>query len=177
MSIFLTNKVVSAKFDNQEQTAIAVVLEDENGSAFAYNIDALDHEHEDYKALIFDCGWDLERIQKETLAVNQANYQVFRQAMQNEYKMEIERLKLKHKAELQEAVAKIKPDNHIAVVSVSDILDNNHNEEMLFQSKLALFDRPEVDALSKAKKANIRKAKSLMELFGAVSNVEWTKSS
>lgn len=179
MSILLEHTVVSAKFDNPEQTMIAVMLADPDreGEAFEYNIDALDHEHEDYKALVFDCGWDLERIQKETLAVNQANYQLFRQAMQNEYKMEIARLKMKHQAEMQEAVAKYKPTDSNNVVSIVDILDNNNNEEMLFQSKLALFDRPEVDALSKAKKANIRKAKSLMELFGAVSDVKWDNNS
>lgn len=173
MSILLDYNVVSAKFDNREQTTIAVILEDENGSAFEYNIDAQDHEHEDYKALIFDCGWDLERIQRETVAINQANYQVFRKAMQEEYKLEIERLKLKHKVELAEAAAKVKPADHVAVVNIQDILDNNNNEEILFQSKLVLFDRPEINAVSKTKKAEIRKATSLMELFGAVAGVEW----
>lgn len=170
MSILLDNTVVSAKFDNREQTMIAVILDDPNGDSFEYNIDATDHAHEDFKALVFECGWDLERIQKETLAVNQANYTVFREAMKNEFKEELARITLKHKAD----IAKIKPEEDIAVVNMDYIIYNNTNEELLFKSKLALFGRPEVDALSKTAKGKIRQAKSLMELMGAVSNVSWS---
>ena len=174
MSILLENKVVSAKFDNKEQTMIALILEDKNGSSFQYNLDALDHEHDDYKALINN-GWDLERIQKETLAVNQANYTVFRQAMYNEFRDELTRLKRKHAAELGEVLKNKNADSNNGsdnsdVNIIKDILSNNLNQDMLFKTKLYVLEK--YTTISKAKKTNIRKAETLIKLISLLGDIE-----
>ena len=167
MSILLEHTVVSAKFDNPEQTMIAVMLADpdKEGEAFEYNIDALDHEHEDYKALVFDCGWDLERIQKETLAINQANYALFRQAMYNEFQDELTRLKRRHQSELANAVKfnKVAESADSFTNIVEYVLLNNSDEDLLFKMKLYVLEK--YSTISKSKKTSIRKASTLVELI------------
>jgi hypothetical protein len=160
MNILLENTIRSVKFDNPEHTMISVILQAADGTNFEYNIDALDREHEDFTILTGDLGWTTEVIAIETHEINKANYTLFKQAMRAEYKLDIE--------QQLEALT-------LAVDIMSLVMDNNTDEDLLFKFKLDLFDIPEVSKLSKAGKTKIRQAKSLMELFGAVSNVEWGK--
>jgi len=172
MSILLENTVRSVKFDNPEHTMISVILQAADGTNFEYNIDALDREHEDFVILTGDLGWTTEAIAKETHEVNKANYAVLKQAMHDEYKLEIER---RLEALKEQLASQPDPKVNSTVDIMTLVMDNNTNEDLLFKFKLDLFDITEVSKLSKTAKTKIRQAKSLMELFGAVSNVEWGK--
>lgn len=172
MNILLENTIRSVKFDNPEHTMISVILQAADGTNFEYNIDALDREHEDFTILTGDLGWTTEVIARETHEINKANYTLFKQAMRAEYKLEIEQ---QLEALTEQLTNQPAPQATLAVDIMSLVMDNNTDEDLLFKFKLDLFDIPEVSKLSKAGKTKIRQAKSLMELFGAVSNVEWGK--
>jgi hypothetical protein len=55
----------------------------------------------------------------------------------------------------------------ITTTIFQSVLENNSDEELLFKSKLAAFELPQIkDIKDRASKQKIRTAKSLMELFG-----------
>ena len=118
---------------------------------------------------LFAEGYDLERVQKETVIYNAEQSIAWRKLIKAHATPEIAKIKDQYEAKFNEMTASGVTD--FSVVPLM-ILENNTNDEYLFKAKLALFESPAIKSIKNTKgKAKIRGAKTLLDLFTAVNEL------
>lgn len=120
---------------------------------------------------LFAEGYDFERIQKETVLNNQQQSMVWRQMVRAEAAVEVNRIKAEYQRKYEEytsAQTPIRADDIIQTV-----FDNNTDEELLFKSKLRIFESDEFKPkLTRQIKASIRTAKTLIDLINIINGLK-----
>lgn len=125
-----------------------------------------------YLKALFAEGYDFERVQKETVINNQEQAIAWRKMIKMFAAAEINTVKAEYQKKYEDLVA-----NAPALGSniFQYVIDNNTNEEVLFRTKLAAFEAPEVKSnTDKNLKQKIRTSKSLLDLFAVLSMVYTT---
>ena len=125
-----------------------------------------------YLKALFAEGYDFERVQKETVINNQEQAIAWRKMIKMFATAEINTVKAEYQKKYEDLVA-----NAPALGSniFQYIIDNNTNEEVLFRTKLAAIEAPEVKSTTdKNLKQKIRTSKSLLDLFAVLSIIYTT---
>ena len=80
--------------------------------------------------------------------------------------LEVERIKLDYDQKYSDLVASLSDKSSNIL---KDVIDSNNDEEIIFKTKLAIFELPEVKKITdRSVKQKIRTAKTLMQLFGVL---------
>ena len=191
MAIFSNKQILKAVFTNNANDTIEVVYnhkeEGETPQYISIWVAATDPKNDNLIALK-DAGWSFERIQREThesidnlLKARQAQ---IHQQIDAKVKEQVDRYYdiINSETEMtREQIAAAYEQRYAEMINTGpaitttvfqSVLDNNADEELLFKSKLAAFELPQIKNLKdRAVKQKIRTAKSLMELFGILDSL------
>jgi hypothetical protein len=186
MAIFSGKQILKAVFTNNANDTIELVYDHKSDGKkpeyISIWIPATDPTNENLIALK-EAGWSFERIAREThenidVMVKARQERIHRQidakvkAQVDKYyeiiNTETEMTREQIAAAYEQRYAEmINTGPAITTTIFQSVLDNNADEELLFKSKLAAFELPQIKNLKdRAVKQKIRTAKSLMELFG-----------
>jgi hypothetical protein len=120
---------------------------------------------------LFAEGYDFERIQKETVLTNQQQALAWRQMVKAEAAIEINKIKAEYQQKYEDYTSSQTPVRSDAIIQT--VFDNNTNEELLFKSKLLIFEAAEFKPkLTKPIKASIRTAKTLIDLINIINSLK-----
>ena len=191
MAIFSGKQILKAVFTNNANDTIELVYDHksdgEKPEYISIWIPATDPTNENLIALK-EAGWSFERIQKEThenidMMVKARQAQIHQQIdakvkeqvdryyeiINSETEMTREQIATAYEQRYAEM---INTGPAITTTIFQSVLDNNADEELLFKSKLAAFELPQIKNLKdRSVKQKIRTAKSLMELFGILDSL------
>ena len=191
MAIFSGKQIFKAVFTNNANDTIELVYDHKSDGIkpeyISIWIPATDPTNENLIALK-EAGWSFERIQKEThenidMMVKARQAQIHQQIdakvkeqvdryyeiINSETEMTREQIATAYEKRYAEM---INTGPAITTTVFQSVLDNNADEELLFKSKLAAFELPQIKNLKdRAVKQKIRTAKSLMELFGILDSL------
>ena len=191
MAIFSGKQIFKAVFTNNANDTIELVYDHKSDGIkpeyISIWIPATDPTNENLIALK-EAGWSFERIQKEThenidMMVKARQAQIHQQIdakvkeqvdryyeiINSETEMTREQIATAYEQRYAEM---INTGPAITTTIFQSVLDNNADEELLFKSKLAAFELPQIKNLKdRAVKQKIRTAKSLMELFGILDSL------
>ena len=199
MAVFTGKQILRAVFTNNSNDTIEVIYnhKDEGESPEYISVWVPATDPTNYELIgLKEEGWSLERIQRETHAYLEEQKQAHdarmykmveskvKEQLEYYYKVVNEEVNARLGVELEDTKQKIAQmyeqrynemlDTGPAVTTnvLQAVLDNNTDEDILFKTKLAVFDIQKVkDLKDRATKQKIRTAKSLMELFGALGPV------
>lgn len=164
MAIF-SGKIIQTRFTSELNDTIEILFE-YNGSTHPFYI-AVDPTHPNFKALVAE-GWDIDRVQKETVEFNRAQSRAYNQIIDyqvEEYKKD---LRKEFQKKLNQSILDMKEPELSKSMIFKAIVDNNEDEETIFKMKLAIFERSEIKALKdRTAKLNIRKAKTILEVLSS----------
>jgi len=164
-----TDKIHSARFTNETYDTIEIVY-DEDGILVPMYIE-VDFEHPDFIDLE-KAGWDLERIQEFTKSYNKEQSQAYKNIIKWHAADEVAKVKDKFAARQKDMIEAEIPTSELLKV----ILESNDNEEVIFKTKLAIF---EIDEIKNSKdrnlKMSIRKCKSMLELISQLNGIYKSK--
>ena len=191
MAIFSGKQIFKAVFTNNANDTIELVYDHKSDGIkpeyISIWIPATDPTNENLIALK-EAGWSFERIQKEThenidMMVKARQAQIHQQ-IDAKVKEQVDRYYeiINSETEMtREQIAKAYEQRYAEMINTGpaitttvfqSVLDNNADEELLFKSKLAAFELPQIKNLKdRAVKQKIRTAKSLMELFGILDSL------
>lgn len=171
-SPFTGKKIIEAFFTNEAHDTIEVVYNDAPDDAEPYYVrvylPGTDPDNYDVKNLFAE-GYSYERVQEETIIRKQAEANNFRNIYKAYAAAEVERIKDEYQKKYENMIS-----TGPAITSniFQYIMDNNTDEEILFRTKLAVFEIPEIKKISdRSVKQKIRTAKSLLQLLGVVSEL------
>lgn len=191
MAIFSGKQILKAVFTNNANDTIELVYDHKSDGIkpeyISIWIPATDPTNENLIALK-EAGWSFERIQKEThenidMMVKARQAQIHQQIdakvkeqvdryyeiINSETEMTREQIATAYEQRYAEM---INTGPAITTTIFQSVLDNNADEELLFKSKLAAFELPQIKNLKdRSVKQKIRTAKSLMELFGILDSL------
>lgn len=183
-SPFSGKQIYEALFTNEAHDTIEVIYNDAPEGEEPYHISiyipGTDPENYDLKNL-FAQGYSYERIQKETVLHNARRLAAYRNMVNADAAAEIKKIKAEYQKKYEDFVAaenkkyeeytgSHSPTAIVATGIIDAVFQNNTNEEVLFRTKLAVFDMPEVKTgADRSLKQKIRSSKSLLELFGILS--------
>lgn len=191
MAIFSNKEILKAVFTNNANDTIEVVFnhkeEGETPQYISIWVPATDPQNDNLIALK-EAGWSFERIQRET----HESIDLLLKARQSQISQQID-AKVKEQVDryyelinsetemTREQIAAAYEQRYAEMINTGpaitttvfqSVLDNNADEELLFKSKLAAFEIPQIKELKdRAAKQKIRTAKSLMELFGILDSL------
>ena len=186
MAIFSGKQILKAVFTNNANDTIELVYDHKSDNIkpeyISIWIPATDPTNENLIALK-EAGWSFERIQKETHenidVMLKARSAQIHQQIDAKVKEQVDRYYELINSETEmtrEQIAAAYEQRYAEMINTGpaitttvfqSVLDNNADEELLFKSKLAAFEIPQIKELKdRAAKQKIRTAKSLMELFG-----------
>lgn len=186
MAIFSGKQILKAVFTNNANDTIELVYDHKSDNIkpeyISIWIPATDPTNENLIALK-EAGWSFERIQKETHenidVMLKARSAQIHQQIDAKVKEQVDRYYELINSETEmtrEQIAAAYEQRYAEMINTGpaitttvfqSVLDNNADEELLFKSKLAAFELPQIKNLKdRAAKQKIRTAKSLMELFG-----------
>ena len=186
MAIFSGKQIFKAVFTNNANDTIELVYDHKSDGIkpeyISIWIPATDPTNENLIALK-EAGWSFERIQKETHenidTMVKARQAQIHQQIDAKVKEQVDRYYeiINSETEMtREQIAAAYEQRYAEMINTGpaitttifqSVLDNNADEELLFKSKLAAFELPQIKNLKdRAVKQKIRTAKSLMELFG-----------
>ena len=191
MAIFSGKQIFKAVFTNNANDTIELVYDHKSDGIkpeyISIWIPATDPTNENLIALK-EAGWSFERIQKET----HENIDTMVKARQAQIHQQID-AKVKEQVDkyyeiintetamTREQIAAAYEQRYAEMINTGpaitttvfqSVLDNNIDEELLFKSKLAAFEIPQIKELKdRSSKQKIRTAKSLMELFGILDSL------
>jgi len=186
MAIFSGKQILKAVFTNNANDTIELVYDHKSDGKkpeyISIWIPATDPTNENLIALK-EAGWSFERIQKETHenidVMLKARSAQIHQQIDAKVKEQVDRYYELINSETEmtrEQIAAAYEQRYAEMINTGpaitttvfqSVLDNNADEELLFKSKLAAFEIPQIKELKdRAAKQKIRTAKSLMELFG-----------
>jgi len=122
-----------------------------------------------YTKALFAEGYDLERVQKETVLYNQQQAFVWKSIIKKAAASEVERVKTQLEEQMNSAIsAGIAGTSNLPQV----ILENNANEEFLFKFKISLFEIPAVKKIRNTKlKQQMRASKTVLDLLTALNQL------
>lgn len=191
MAIISNKEIIKAVFTNNANDTIEVVFnhknEGETPEYISIWVPTTNPQNENLIALK-EAGWSFERIQREThesidnlLKARQAQ---IHQQIDAKVKEQVDRYYeiINSETEMtREQIAAAYEQRYAEMISTGpaittsifqSVLENNADEELLFKSKLAAFELPQIkDLKDRASKQKIRTAKSLMELFGILNSL------
>ena len=191
MAIFSGKQILKAVFTNNANDTIELIYNhNNNGETPRYIsiwIPATDPTNENLIALK-EAGWSFERIQRETHesidAMVKARQAQLHQQIDAKVKEQVDRYYeiINSETEMtREQIAAAYEQRYSEMINTGpaitttifqSVLDNNADEELLFKSKLAAFELPQIKNLKdRSVKQKIRTAKSLMELFGILDSL------
>ena len=186
MAIFSGKQILKAVFTNNANDTIELVYDHKSDNIkpeyISIWIPATDPTNENLIALK-EAGWSFERIQKETHenidVMLKARSAQIHQQIDAKVKEQVDRYYELINSETEmtrEQIAAAYEQRYAEMINTGpaitttvfqSVLDNNADEELLFKSKLAAFELPQIKNLKdRAAKQKIGTAKSLMELFG-----------
>ena len=191
MAIFSGKQILKAVFTNNANDTIELVYDHKSDGIkpeyISIWIPATDPTNENLIALK-EAGWSFERIQKETHenidTMVKARQAQIHQQIDAKVKEQVDRYYeiIHSETEMtREQIAAAYEQRYAEMINTGpaitttvfqSVLDNNADEELLFKSKLAAFELPQIKNLKdRAVKQKIRTAKSLMELFGILDSL------
>ena len=191
MAIFSGKQIFKAVFTNNANDTIELVYDHKSDGIkpeyISIWIPATDPTNENLIALK-EAGWSFERIQKETHenidTMVKARQAQIHQQIDAKVKEQVDRYYeiINSETEMtREQIATAYEQRYAEMINTGpaitttifqSVLDNNADEELLFKSKLAAFELPQIKNLKdRAVKQKIRTAKSLMELFGILDSL------
>lgn len=191
MAIFSGKQILKAVFTNNANDTIELVYDHKNDGIkpeyISIWIPATDPTNENLIALK-EAGWSFERIQKETHenidVMLKARAAQIHQQIDAKVKEQVDRYYeiINSETEMtREQIAAAYEQRYAEMINTGpaittsifqSVLENNADEELLFKSKLAAFELPQIkDLKDRASKQKIRTAKSLMELFGILDSL------
>ena len=191
MAIFSGKQILKAVFTNNANDTIELVYDHKSDNIkpeyISIWIPATDPTNENLIALK-EAGWSFERIQKETHenidVMLKARSAQIHQQIDAKVKEQVDRYYELINSETEmtrEQIAAAYEQRYAEMINTGpaitttvfqSVLDNNADEELLFKSKLAAFELPQIKNLKdRAAKQKIRTAKSLMELFGILDSL------
>lgn len=188
-SPFSGKEIYEARFTNEAHDTIEVIYNDApEGSEPHYisvYIPGNDPDNYDVKNL-FAQDYSYERIQKETIVHNARRLAAYRNMVNADAAAEIKKVKAEFQKKFDDFVAlenkkyedyagSNSPTAIIATGIIDAVFENNTNEEVLFRTKLAVFEMPQIKTgADRSLKQKIRGSKSLLELFGILGMVYTT---
>ena len=191
MAIFSGKQILKAVFTNNANDTIELVYDHKSDGKkpeyISIWIPATDPTNENLIALK-EAGWSFERIAREThenidvmlkARAAQIHQQIdakvkeqvdrYYEIINSETEMTREQIAAAYEQRYSEM---INTGPAITTTIFQSVLDNNADEELLFKSKLAAFELPQIKNLKdRSVKQKIRTAKSLMELFGILDSL------
>ena len=191
MAIFSGKQILKAVFTNNANDTIELVYDHKSDGIkpeyISIWIPATDPTNENLIALK-EAGWSFERIQKETHenidTMVKARQAQIHQQIDAKVKEQVDRYYeiINSETEMtREQIATAYEQRYAEMINTGpaitttifqSVLDNNADEELLFKSKLAAFELPQIKNLKdRSVKQKIRTAKSLMELFGILDSL------
>ena len=191
MAIFSGKQIFKAVFTNNANDTIELVYDHKSDGIkpeyISIWIPATDPTNENLIALK-EAGWSFERIQKETHenidTMVKARQAQIHQQIDAKVKEQVDRYYeiINSETEMtREQIAAAYEQRYAEMINTGpaitttifqSVLDNNADEELLFKSKLAAFELPQIKNLKdRSVKQKIRTAKSLMELFGILDSL------
>jgi hypothetical protein len=191
MAIFSGKQILKAVFTNNANDTIELVYDHKSDNIkpeyISIWIPATDPTNENLIALK-EAGWSFERIQKETHenidVMLKARSAQIHQQIDAKVKEQVDRYYELINSETEmtrEQIAAAYEQRYAEMINTGpaitttvfqSVLDNNADEELLFKSKLAAFEIPQIKELKdRAAKQKNRTAKSLMELFGILDSL------
>lgn len=191
MAIFSGKQIFKAVFTNNANDTIELVYDHKSDGIkpeyISIWIPATDPTNENLIALK-EAGWSFERIQKETHenidTMVKARQAQIHQQIDAKVKEQVDRYYeiINSETEMtREQIATAYEQRYAEMINTGpaitttifqSVLDNNADEELLFKSKLAAFELPQIKNLKdRSVKQKIRTAKSLMELFGILDSL------
>lgn len=160
MPIF-SGKIIRSRFTNELNDTIEILFE-HNGQAHPYYI-AVDPTHPNFKALEAE-GWDIERIQKETVEFNRAQSRAYNQLIDSQLENHKKDLRKEFEKELNRRIGEFREAEVVKSQLFKTVIDSNEDEEIIFKIKLAIFDLPKMKALKDREgKMRLRKAKTVIK--------------
>jgi hypothetical protein len=186
-SPFSGKEIYEARFTNEAHDTIEVIYNDApEGSEPQYisvYIPGNDPDNYDVKNL-FAQDYSYERIQKETIVHNARRLAAYRNMVNADAAAEIKKVKDEYQKKYDDFVASEnkKYEDYAgsqAAISPTSIIgavfENNTNEELLFRTKLSLFESADLKPLlTSEKKQKIRKSKTLIELITIIDEIKQT---
>ena len=158
MSFFDDKIIHNVRWSSPAQDTVFVYYSDseEDKVQREYPLGMQDLNHPDVLSLT-RAGWSLERIAKETSWFLQAQRDEIVMSIDNDQKAEILRLR----KELEERG----PAAFVSVINT--LIESNENTEMVFKTKLEIFDLiKDNKKVTAAQKTKIRTANTLLPLLG-----------
>lgn len=179
MAEFTGKEIARAVYTNEAHDTIMVeyyngkVLDD--GSRVLIPVYISSDPNATYLKELFAEGYDFERIQRETVINNQQQLMAWRQMVKAEAAIEIAKVKRDYEKKYDRLISNSGVINKQTLLSA--VIESNQTEEILFRTKLEMFDLLEVKkSTSKDIKRKIRNAKSLLELFGILNDIMKTQN-
>lgn len=166
MSIVFKDRIETVRFTTEKNDTIEVTYRMDDGVIASYYlpVDATDYSFQ----MLLEEGWDIEKIQKSTIEFNRAQSRAYNQlidAKLEDYKKD---LRKEFQKKLNETLLASQATTIEKSMIFKSVMENNTDEETVFKIKLALFETPELKQLKdRAAKLNIRKAKTIIEVFAA----------
>lgn len=176
MAVFTGKQILHAVFTNNSNDTIEVVYNHkEDGEPPEYIsvwVPATDPTNVELIGLKEE-GWSFERIQRQTHNYLEQQKQIRETRMLKLVDEKVEQTRLEI-AKMYEQRYNEMIDAGPAVTTnvLQAVIDLNNDEDILFKTKLAVFDLQQIkDLKDRSSKQKIRTAKSLMELFGVLGAV------
>lgn len=174
MTEFTGKEIIRAVYTNEAHDT--VMVEFYNGQVNADGSRVIipmyissDPNSTNLKALFAE-GYDFERIQKETVIHNAEQAMAYRKLVKAEAAFEINKVKAEYQKKYEEMLGNSVAADKTSVLSL--LLEFNEDEEALFRTKLAIFELPQLKAVTdKEVKQKIRTSKTLLELFGILNSI------
>lgn len=176
MAVFTGKQILHAVFTNNANDTIEVVYNHkEDGETPEYIsvwVPATDPTNTELIGLKQE-GWSFERIQRETHNYLEKQKQAREARMYKMVEEKVEETKLKIAQMYEQRYNEMIDAGPVVTTNILQaVIELNNDEDILFKTKLAVFDLPQVkDLKDRASKQKIRTAKSLMELFGVLGAV------
>lgn len=173
MAVFTGKQILRAIFTNNQKDTIEVVYNhNEAGQEPEYIsvwLPATDPKNAELIGLKEE-GWTFDKIQAASVeyyeSTNNVRKQMFEKFVGEQY---IRELKASVSQQYEERYAEL-ANSELNILQT--LLTNNTNEDVLFKTKLAMFEIPQVKELKdRALKQEIRTAKSLLQLFGLLDDI------
>lgn len=157
--------VITAKFVNEEHTTIEVLYttkDDDNAHVYVFEYD----KDRDEMKQLDKIGWDLERIQEETVGYKREASRLHDESIAAAAQEWLEANPPEIVTEIETIIENIKVDDIIG-----SIISKNTDEDTIFRSKLAVMELDDVKKSKDTKaKQEIRKANTLIEVIGQLKN-------
>ena len=176
MAIFSNKQILSAVFTNNANDTIEIVYnhseEGETPKYISIWISATDPQNESLVALK-QAGWSLERIQRQTHLKLEDQKKAYEAIIDARIALQLQVTKEQVASMYEQRYSDMLKTGPVITTTIfQSVLENNTDEEILFKSKLAAFEIPQIkDLKDRAFKQKIRTAKSLMELFGVLYSI------